>query len=99
MFKDCKDGNTTYQIGDAFVKDDCSEICECFAYSIYDSDDEEEDDYDDEEICIESHIYEKSNEKSKIICSELCAAGSTCPVGLVEGTSCLCNRSRCEKRK
>ena len=127
IFIVCNDGNTTYKIGDAFVKYDCSEICQCRSYAEIendeddedddddddeDDDDEDDDDEDDDEDddcdegdddddavrrrrSIESHIYGKN----EIICSPLCASGSSCPVGLVNGTNCFCNRSRCEKRK
>ena len=66
IFTVCKAGNTTYEIGDAFVKGDCSEICECFSYYYCgdndgcDEDDDDGDygceykyfidDYDDEDV-------------------------------------------------
>ena len=110
MFIVCKDKNTTYKIGDAFVKDDCSEICECFGYKDDDDEDEDEDDEDDDAEddedddeddyhCFRPRRNIKKYQKSKIICSALCAGGSPCPAGLVDGKSCFCNRSRCEKRK
>ena len=38
-------------------------------------------------------------ERSQIICFAICTDGSPCPAGLVDGTTCFCNRSRCKKCK
>ena len=57
VFLVCKDGNTVYKVGDAFVNDDCSEICECRSYADDDDDDYDDDDDEDDE-CDNDDDYE-----------------------------------------
>ena len=106
MFIVCKDKNTTYKIGDAFVIDGFRKYANVLTtrmmmnmmmttlkmimmimikmiMTVL------------EVVVVLKAIFERS----QIICFAICTDGSPCPAGLVDGTTCFCNRSRCKKCK
>ena len=96
IFIVCKDGKKTYRSGENFVKDDCSENCTCLPFIHAGR--------------RRRSIFEEIGSVGFSACSPLCNARqlrTQCAVGLrveeyrnkVDGTNCVCNESKCVKRK